>query len=123
MEISKKHIGIFLITTGILVLLMLLFKLEPYVLEFATNPIYQFVAGREDEIRKITITKNGDQVQIGIPLGLLRIVALFFGFMFLRIWFDIGSKLVSVGRELMTDDVKNLEKLLDKLLQLRIMSK
>jgi len=123
LEISKKHIGIFLITTGILVLLMLLFKLEPYVLEFATNPIYQFVAGREDEIRKITITKNGDQVQIGIPLGLLRIVALFFGFMFLRIWFDIGSKLVSVGRELMTDDVKNLEKLLDKLLQLRIMSK
>jgi len=123
LEISKKHIGIFLITTGILVLLMLLLKLEPYVVEFATNPIYQFIAGREDEIRQITITKNGERVQIGIPLGFLRIVALFFGFMFLRIWFDIGSKLVSVGRELMTDDVKNLEKLLDKLLQLRIMNK
>jgi len=123
LEISKKHIGIFFITTGILILLMLLFKLEPYIVEFATSPIYQFIAGREDEIRQITITNNGDRVQIGIPLGLLRIIALFFGFMFLRIWFDIGSKLISVGRELMTDDVKNLEKLLNKLLQIKINNK
>ncbi|MDJ1176118.1 hypothetical protein [Roseofilum capinflatum] len=119
MEISKKHIGIFLITTGILVLFMLLFKLEPYLLEFSSNPIYEFIVGSEEEMRQIAIANNGDQVTIELPLGFLRIVALFFGFMFLRIWLDIGSKLISVGRELMTDDVKNLEKLLDKLLQFK----
>ena len=108
MEDTKKSIGALLTIVGVGMLVLLIANLGSYVEDFRSNPIYIYVAGFDPSVTPI---KFGDH-ELVIPKEYLSIVALFFGFMFLKIWLEAGLVLIKSGRDLISDDVKRLGKLI-----------
>ncbi|WP_028025105.1 hypothetical protein [Enterovibrio calviensis] len=107
-----KYIGIVLIAFGVITLMQLLFNLPDYLRDFPNNPIYEYIVGTDE--KSYFATLEGSEVVISNDI--MRIVALFFGFMILKIWITVGSTLINAGRSLLIDDMENVKGLLNTLI-------
>ncbi|MEI8608121.1 hypothetical protein P4S70_02995 [Enterovibrio sp. Hal110] len=108
-----KYIGIVLIALGVITLMQLLFNLPDYLKDFPNSPIYEYIVGSEEKSYVATLEGN----DVAISHDMMRIVALFFGFMLLKLWVNIGSTLIHAGRSLLVDDMENVKGLLNTLIK------
>lgn len=111
MERLLKVGGASLIIIGVVVLVVLVTNLSDYVHNFPSNPIHDYIVG-DNEPKTLLII--GDE-KVVVSETTLRFVALFLGFLFLRIWVDIGFVFVKTGRVLLTNDIEKIDLLVKKL--------
>ncbi len=112
MKSLAKYIGAALVILGVIILVLLFINLSDYIQEFSYNPIYQYIMATDSESGFVKLAET----EIYVSNNLMRIIALFFGLMFLHLWLKIGAALIKAGRSLIIDDMENVKSLLDSLL-------
>nr|WP_086939934.1 hypothetical protein [Thaumasiovibrio occultus] len=109
---ATKAIGFALIAAGVSTLLYFLFNLSGYVQDFSSHPISEYLVGSNNNSYFISI----DGKDITFSSDIMRFVALFFGFMLLKICIAIAASFIQAGRSLVVDDMDNVKKLINTLL-------
>lgn len=86
-------------------------NLNDYLQNFPSNPIHEYIVGKE---KSNIILKIGEEEIIASD-HIFHFAALIIGLFFLRIWVDVGAILVKIGKVLITNDSEKIEQLVEKL--------
>ncbi|ROS02048.1 hypothetical protein EDC56_2498 [Sinobacterium caligoides] len=111
MEYFRKVSGVFLVVIGVVVLVVLVINMNDYVQEFSNNPIHHYIVATD---KTDSVIKIGEAT-IVVSESVYHFAALLLGFLFLRVWVEVGSTLVKTGRVLITNDAERVEQLVEKL--------
>lgn len=111
MEELRKAIGLLLIIIGSLMLIILAFNFETYVLGFKDGPIYTILS--EDVGGEFILSFNGQEIKTNG--GGLSIITLFFTFMFLSLWLKIGGKILEAGAKIFSPELRTLKDQIEEL--------